>query len=161
MSGYNQSIVKIIFSLNIIGAFFGLNSCGSENKKIQAPELESFFKPTSASKPCGPSGSYVSSFVPETWTGFCGTTVQQVQFTSACEKHDTCYETSGALKPVCDSMFLNHLKEECSFKFKESNCKESLNACNYVSQVYYEQVESKGQDAFNKAQQPNTGAYIQ
>ncbi|KAI7837242.1 hypothetical protein COHA_008930 [Chlorella ohadii] len=99
-----------------------------------------------------------AEIVPEKWPA-------GVDFTNACNAHDTCYFTAGSDKAACDQAFLDALLDECDSALKcvdlpvvgrqcqgsgESNL--LYDACAGLAQVYYEAVDQLGADSFARDQ---------
>ena len=139
-------------ALGLRMALFLVAGCGDSKGTPLPPIPAPAFQPVPNSKPCGPAGSYVSTLIPEFWTGFCATRVQRVQFTNSCVFHDSCYGTLGSAKESCDTQFHDQLREQCGLVYKEANCDASLKACLLIAKSYFDQVAKNGQQSYEKSQ---------
>lgn len=81
-----------------------------------------------------------------------GTPIAANQFRVACEEHDKCYDTHGALKSVCDKAFHNRMLGICARDHNTILGRPLRIACNGRADAYYTGVLEYGQDSFDKAQ---------
>ena len=66
-------------------------------------------------------------------------------FTSACARHDMCYETCGASREGCDKSFLADMKQICQMSSSKQDC--------FIqAEIYYRGVRMFGGGAFKNAQ---------
>lgn len=71
-------------------------------------------------------------------------------FESACNNHDTCYETLGRSKGSCDTQFYNEMVSACSAKYDTGL---RFYGCTKAAGTYHYAVQgSKGRKAYNDAQ---------
>lgn len=149
--------VLSIFNINQQLLFF-LPALIKKNIQIQAfayafnNPLNRFDSKGLAPNGCGPNG-WKNKFVPENpfWIA---------HFTPACNNHDTCYETCGADKAVCDKEFLTDMQVICYFKYGWANPYEEppsdlvvkQKACNLAAKSYYKAVNKYGKKPFKDAQ---------
>ena len=149
-----QAAVRALVPLFALGfVALGVNACGDKADDAVERVTEKF-TPDSDGKPCGPAGSFVSTFVPERWTGLCGSELNRVKvaFSSSCVAHDACYDNKGAKQEECDVSFRENLKTQCANTYKAEGCGESLNACKSIANRYYEVVREKAGAAYSAAQ---------
>jgi|GEM_PF-6712772 len=149
-----QATVRALAPLFALGfVALGVHACGDKADDA-VDRVTERFTPDSDKKPCGPSKSFVSTFVPERWTGLCGSDLNRVKvgFSPSCVAHDACYDTKGAKQEVCDVNFRESLKSQCANAFKAEGCGESLDACKSVANRYYEVVREKAGAAYRDAQ---------
>jgi hypothetical protein len=95
-------------------------------------------RPVAAQNGCGPSG--FGGLVPELW------------FNSACNSHDICYSTRGAVRADCDNRFYNDMRAICSSRYPRWYQAVQRNACYASAWTYYQAVKQFGQSAFDNAQ---------
>jgi hypothetical protein len=142
-------------SLAFVLAALFLTACGDKADDVAdeaKDRVEAEFRPAPESKACGAEGSFVSTLVPESWIGFCGTSRTNARFTSSCEAHDACYDTLGADRAACDLGFRKNLEKECNTVYLKDDCSASRRLCLDVAKEYYTKTSAKGENAFNKAQ---------
>lgn len=71
-------------------------------------------------------------------------------FTSACETHNTCYGTCGAIKGDCDAQFFQDLVSLCSSSLALTDPQYAY--CRYLAVTYWVAVAGQGRNAFNITQ---------
>ena len=81
--------------------------------------------------------------------GYCSTLVS---FASACNRHDSCYGSKGAVKSACDSAFYSDLKGACRSGLAAGFPESGRSACYNAAIKFNDAVRSKGCEAFKKAQ---------
>lgn len=82
--------------------------------------------------------------------GYCSTLVS---FVSACQIHDSCYGTRGAMKATCDAAFYNNLKGACRSALSGNFPERGRLACYNAAGTYNDAVrQSRGCEAFIAAQ---------
>lgn len=70
-------------------------------------------------------------------------------FETACNNHDTCYETPGQSKEYCDNQFYNEMVSACSAEYGSGR---KFKTCKKVAGSYHKFVNKLGWDAYNNAQ---------
>lgn len=76
--------------------------------------------------------------------GAAGSSAPVPELFRACDAHDICYGTLGAIKSQCDRQFHEGMANECGFIF--------AGPCQAAALAYYLAVSRYGHDAYNKAQ---------
>jgi hypothetical protein len=77
-------------------------------------------------------------------------------FAAACNNHDICYTTPGNRRELCDSQMLREMLQICA-----SNTDSSRRTfCEEKAEIYYAGIDELGQDAYNTAQEQQTGYII-
>ena len=89
---------------------------------------------------CGPEGWH--DWVPDSWAG--------VDFTSACNNHDTCYGTCNSDKGTCDSLLVSDMATACQTQLQEYP--DLIPYCENVASIYFVAVTVGGGGAYNAAQ---------
>lgn len=72
-----------------------------------------------------------------------------VDFTPACNEHDTCYDNCAMTKQQCDDAFRSRLNEICRQAFGPNG--QAFDACQVEGGRMYTGVALGGGDAFNRA----------
>lgn len=97
---------------------------------------------------CGPEGSVVTNFVPNTFG--------LANFTTCCDNHDICYGTCLSAKDGCDSTFYSCLAAECNTWYQVINhgviYDQLYQNCLTAATVYYSAVHFRGGGAYTSAQ---------
>ena len=75
-----------------------------------------------------------------------------VNFTGACNNHDLCYDTCGMTKEYCDDTFLIDMISVCENTYPSDSEKTQRDACLAAANLYFEGVDTAGDDAYNDAQ---------
>ena len=73
-----------------------------------------------------------------------------VCFISACNRHDICYETCGALRRDCDDAFFQDLTLTCAINSAQGD--EAFTQCMGLAYIYWQAVVRFGQIPFEKFQ---------
>ena len=73
-------------------------------------------------------------------------------FGSACQAHDSCYETCGREKSDCDSRFLGDLRDSCRSGYSGWWQGPGREACFVVAETYALAVQRLAGDAYRAAQ---------
>ena len=136
---------------SLVALTFALVACGDKAADVQ-DRIEGEFRAAPDSKACGAEGSFVSTFVPESWVGLCGSSRVNARFSASCVAHDSCYDTPEAKREGCDTSFRSNMEKECESVYAADPCSTSRRLCRDVAREYFEQVKAKGADAFLKAQ---------
>jgi len=85
-----------------------------------------------------------------------------INFKSACNTHDSCYEKCGADKGKCDAEFKTDMKLLCYYKYVPVTVIDAptlpnvmLTPCYGFANLYFNAVSQHGQSAFDNAQKNN------
>ncbi|KAI3425863.1 hypothetical protein D9Q98_007836 [Chlorella vulgaris] len=99
-----------------------------------------------------------ADIVPDQWPG-------GVDFSAACDQHDTCYAMPRSDKAECDQQFLDSMRQECKRALgcvdlpllgEQCGDNPAQAACNALAQSYYAAVDSLAGGSFDERQQEAT-----
>lgn len=71
-------------------------------------------------------------------------------FSSACQRHDHCYDTCGAEKDYCDSHFRADMRGTCNRRFNRVDPRRRY--CLETANTYHSAVHRMGGDAYRRGQ---------
>ena len=82
-----------------------------------------------------------------------------IDFTTACNNHDKCFGTCGALKTKCDKDFYDDMVFLCYQKYNWNSVTPAppiyenlLNVCKSLANAYFQAVSNFGNEPYNNAQ---------